>query len=370
MAELERLQLDLRLKGQVAALEAAPFTPRKTAGTTQLAAGYLPELSSVWAAAAAMPPPPPLPGVPQPEGFDLLAAASGGVSGVSGSAAPSAPSLVSLLPELAASFRLPAASTATLSKHAVLPAGLEASRFGGSSSGSNVRAAALPSQQPDQAAPSQQRRPAYPQLEPPPAGSVEAALAELDISSSQQLASYPLPSPYDGGLALGPQEVEVVTAPAPTQPLAPGETCCALPVQQQQQQHAPALPSSASSSGLQEVRKRQSLRDVHISVAMMDEFMRWARGLSLLLLFMLPLLLLSLPSPPVWGPAALTLRSTLRRSPPRARAPRYAMSNTRRGIETCGILAGKLSPDDALFTITTLIVPKQTGTTDTGAWAR
>jgi hypothetical protein len=41
------------------------------------------------------------------------------------------------------------------------------------------------------------------------------------------------------------------------------------------------------------------------------------------------------------------------------------VSNTRRGIETCGILAGTLSPDDALFTITTLIVPKQQGTTDT-----
>jgi STAM-binding protein len=44
---------------------------------------------------------------------------------------------------------------------------------------------------------------------------------------------------------------------------------------------------------------------------------------------------------------------------------RYAASNTRRGIETCGILAGALSPDDARFTITALIVPKQEGTTDT-----
>ncbi len=44
---------------------------------------------------------------------------------------------------------------------------------------------------------------------------------------------------------------------------------------------------------------------------------------------------------------------------------RYAISNTRRGIESCGILAGTLSADDAVFTITTLIVPKQTGTTDT-----
>lgn len=44
---------------------------------------------------------------------------------------------------------------------------------------------------------------------------------------------------------------------------------------------------------------------------------------------------------------------------------RYAVSNTRRGIESCGILAGTLSADDAVFNITTLIVPKQTGTTDT-----
>lgn len=47
------------------------------------------------------------------------------------------------------------------------------------------------------------------------------------------------------------------------------------------------------------------------------------------------------------------------------RPSRYAVSNTRRGIESCGILAGSLSADDAVFTITTLIVPKQTGTTDT-----
>ncbi len=49
--------------------------------------------------------------------------------------------------------------------------------------------------------------------------------------------------------------------------------------------------------------------------------------------------------------------------PPTCRS--YAVSNTRRGIETCGILAGELSADDAVFTITTLIVPKQEGTTDT-----
>lgn len=36
-----------------------------------------------------------------------------------------------------------------------------------------------------------------------------------------------------------------------------------------------------------------------------------------------------------------------------------------RGIESCGILAGRLSANDSLFTITTLIIPKQQGTTDT-----
>lgn len=36
-----------------------------------------------------------------------------------------------------------------------------------------------------------------------------------------------------------------------------------------------------------------------------------------------------------------------------------------RGIESCGILAGRLSATDSRFTVTTLIVPKQTGTSDT-----
>lgn len=43
----------------------------------------------------------------------------------------------------------------------------------------------------------------------------------------------------------------------------------------------------------------------------------------------------------------------------------FARHNTRRGIETCGILAGTLSANDSIFTISTLIVPKQEGTTDT-----
>lgn len=43
----------------------------------------------------------------------------------------------------------------------------------------------------------------------------------------------------------------------------------------------------------------------------------------------------------------------------------YAASNTKRGIESCGILAGRLQANDSIFNITTLIIPKQSGTSDT-----
>ena len=42
-----------------------------------------------------------------------------------------------------------------------------------------------------------------------------------------------------------------------------------------------------------------------------------------------------------------------------------AEHNTRKNLETCGVLAGRLSHDT--FTLTTLIVPKQTSTSDTVA---
>jgi STAM-binding protein len=38
---------------------------------------------------------------------------------------------------------------------------------------------------------------------------------------------------------------------------------------------------------------------------------------------------------------------------------------TTRGIESCGILAGTLSAGDSVFRVTTLIIPKQEGTSDT-----
>lgn len=44
---------------------------------------------------------------------------------------------------------------------------------------------------------------------------------------------------------------------------------------------------------------------------------------------------------------------------------RYATSNTRAGIESCGILAGSLREKQGVFVISTLIIPKQEGTSDT-----
>ena len=112
-------------------------------------------------------------------------------------------------------------------------------------------------------------------------------------------------------------------------------------------------PGSVTGGGPKELVKRASLRDVHISVALMDEFLR------------------------------------------------FASANTSRGIETCGILAGNhldrgrfvytafspkimlhnalltkllpspfaptatLSGNDSTFTVSTLIIPKQRGTSDT-----
>lgn len=155
----------------------------------------------------------------------------------------------------------------------------------------------------------------------PPAPSYSELLASLDINK---------PSPYSGQLQLGPQELNVHTAPYPIGPLPPGATCCPPPPPPPPPLNNTSSSTSTASTGtavavapkpmtggVAEVRKRQRIRDVHLSASLMKEFLR------------------------------------------------YADANTRRGIETCGILAGALSPDDARFTITCLIVPKQEGTTDT-----
>ena len=152
------------------------------------------------------------------------------------------------LPELSPSIHLPPASEATLSKHALLPLA--------SLGGLRAAAAQQQQQQRDAAATAlqqQQQRPLYPDL---------AALMELEVP---QPASQP--SPYDGlALQLGPQEVGVTGVAPPTAAPPPGASCC--------DPSTAVVP--APSGGVTEPRKRQSMRDVHISVALMDEFMRCA----------------------------------------------------------------------------------------------
>jgi STAM-binding protein len=161
----------------------------------------------------------------------------------------------------------------------------------------------------------------------PSAPSYNELLASLDINSggaAAALAAAARPSPYTGQLQLGPQELHVHTAPYPTGPLPPGSTCCPPPNSSSSAGSTSTTSATtaldkppSATGGVAEVRKRQRIRDVHLSASLMKEFLR------------------------------------------------YADSNTRRGIETCGILAGALSPDDARFTITALIIPKQEGTADT-----
>jgi hypothetical protein len=260
------------------------FHPTKTAGTVMISAGNLPEIH--WESLASLPPPPPPAagaqlGVPQPAGFDLLSSlgqgapqpqqvAPAGSSWQQQTALPALPAL----PELSTSIRLPAASQATLAKHALLPS----AAFGSTSQ---------QHWQPErQQQPALAQRPLYPelaQLEPPPPPPqqqqhLDAALASLDIGRQQQQQQqadgvqppqqqqpYLQPSPY-GELALGPQEVGVLSAPRPTQPLPPDASCC--------------QPSTAvaPSGGVAEVKRLQKIRDVHVSVALMDEFMRWVAG--------------------------------------------------------------------------------------------
>ncbi|KAI8476111.1 MAG: JAB1/Mov34/MPN/PAD-1 ubiquitin protease-domain-containing protein [Monoraphidium minutum] len=119
------------------------------------------------------------------------------------------------------------------------------------------------------------------------------------------------------GPSLGPQEVEVYGMDA--RHGHPGGTCAApppgaLPPQQQQLALTPQ-----GGGGVRPLEKRPEMRDVHISVALMNDFLH------------------------------------------------YAATNTRRGIESCGILAGSLSAGDSVFRVTTLIIPKQEGTSDTVA---
>lgn len=280
LPELERLKAGLELRALVDSLEwEGPFAPRKAAGAVPLSAGNLPEIH--WEESLAPPPPPAAGaalGVPQPEGFDLLSGLGVRQQGAppavqqqrqqqgAGLGAVAPPALA--LPDLSSSVRLPAASQATLAKHALLPS----VSFG--------------SPPPDRPAPGPpQPRPLYPELaelEPPPvpAPAVAAALGGLALSSStaeqpQQPPQlpHPQPSPY-GELQLGPQEVGVSGVPRPTQPLPPDATCCAPPPPPPEQAVVPTPPRG----GVAEVKRLQQIRDVHVSASLMEEFMRCVPG--------------------------------------------------------------------------------------------
>jgi hypothetical protein len=188
-----------------------------------------------------------------------------------------------------------------------------------------------------------------------PSAPAQPAVGQLSLLDAPAM---PRPS---AGLALGPQEVQVgggrglaPLAPAgwlpgparpasstcgPCRPTAPrrlhcrppttpqvisvdpasapgGATCAACPPPPLEPQPAAAPPPPAASP-MKEYVRRAALRDVHISVSLMEDFLR------------------------------------------------FAAANTRRGVESCAILAGCLSANDSVFAVTTLIMPKQTGTSDT-----
>lgn len=319
VSELEKLKIEIKFADR-AAFEAAPYLPTAAPGAVRFGAGALvngqPALPASPTDMAA------LDSLGTPGWAAMMAAQAAPVSlpPAQPSLQQGPPSRLLAMPDLTPSIALPPASSQMLSKHALMATpSLPQNRIsqGGQQagpSGSPYGASALP--------PESSTTPSYADL-----------LASLNATNISPSAP-PMPSPYSGELQLGPQELLVHTAPYPTGPLPPDATCCQPP--SGQYSSAPSNLSATTTSpfppppndqslavvppptgGVAEVRKRQRIRDVHLSASLMKEFLR------------------------------------------------YAESNTRRGIETCGILAGSLSADDARFTITALIVPKQEGTTDT-----
>jgi len=293
--ELERIKAGLRLASAAAAVAAAGVAaaPRARPPGTLRADALADPAGVDWGGgggvrAGAVPPAQPHPArAPLPPGvaFDLLTGEGGVAAAV---AAPPPPP-----PPPPALTRPPSASAGARARHSLL--------------GTAAR-----SPEPFPPPSSIYRRPGSASY--PPAAAIAAATA-------------PWPEPM-----LGPQAAEVVTLPPgggppfaggcshaapPPPPPPPPPSSSALMV--------PALgvdpPGAAPASPL------PGLREVHVSAALLDDFLR------------------------------------------------IAAANTARGVETCGILAGVLSNANgtptsgidggSVFTITTLIIPKQKGTSDT-----
>lgn len=323
-AEAEKLQIILRTKHIP---QPRAYTSRRPANTVQITdTNALPDID--WAGAAAPPPAaaaaaaagiasagyvpldsdlewPPRSAGSSSSTSGTAAAAGAGAAALAGAAAATGGTAAQWAPVSYSGHYAPT-SQQTLQKHALFaPKGPRALQQQGSQ-GSSSRAR-------------------YPAFDSSPidtlwanstsSGSSASALPDVErlaITSSeqeqQQQQQQPQPS---AGPSLGPQELEVQSMPQCSAQA--NGSCAVAPV---------TLPSvaeaaAAAAAGPKSLSKRLDLRDVHISVALMNDFLH------------------------------------------------YAANNTRRGIESCGILAGRLSASDSRFTITTLIVPKQTGTSDT-----
>ncbi|MEW5318841.1 MAG: hypothetical protein WDW38_010027 [Sanguina aurantia] len=213
------------------------------------------------------------------------------------------------------SFPEPAPSKYTASDRATSEKHL---LFGSSSSSSSERSSS------SAPAPSAPAYPRYPELmrPPPPPSSATASHQQsgdpfanqqnpgsnvhgLDQNMQQLSLSM---NPPSAGPSLGPQQLQVLNVPSSQGFHSHSGTCSSPP---------PAPSAALDTGGVKELNKLAQLRDVHVSVALMEEFLA------------------------------------------------YAASNTKRGIESCGILAGRLQANDSIFNITTLIIPKQSGTSDT-----
>ncbi|KXZ49487.1 hypothetical protein GPECTOR_21g713 [Gonium pectorale] len=335
LPELERLKAGLRLRERTD--QPAPHSTNRPADAVPLSASNLPQLD--WAAsgaaalsappppslqvddllevmrggpAAVPPPPPPTPGYGTPAGqppaafydsapgvtdpYALAAAASASLAAASASASP----LDVPLPKYSLSY------ASSSGRHAL---------FDTAAPGAG-RPASLGAERP--------QLPRYPALEHPSSGSApDAAAAAAMAAAAADLAALSVVPHPSAGPSLGPQEVSVISMPASTAglPATCSHSASAPPPPPPPPSAPPAPASTASASpppgGPKELAKRAQLRDVHVSVALMEEFLAYARA------------------------------------------------NTSRGIESCGILAGKLLAGDSTFAITTLIIPKQQGTSDT-----
>ncbi|GLI61369.1 hypothetical protein VaNZ11_003733 [Volvox africanus] len=338
LPELERLKASLRLKERPEPLTAT--SRNRPVDAVQLSVSALPQLD--WASsgappAAPPPPPPPVSEGPVPQGLnvdDLLEVMSSAVPSAPIPPSSAAPSSVAMDPYALAAVVTSSVSASTSALEAAqLP--MYTHSYAASSSGRHALFGVPPVASSSSGGSRglawvdlQQRGtgglPRYPLLDLGPAAP-SAGESSSQLSSSprsleqlqQQMAMATLhPS---SGPSLGPQEVQVSHMPASIAGLP--DTCRTAHGAPLSPPAAAPLSSAAAttppSGGPKELRKLAQLRDVHVSVALMEEFLHYAR------------------------------------------------TNTSRGIESCGILAGRLLAGDSTFAITTLIIPKQQGTSDT-----